>query len=268
MGKKRRRLVNGGQIMTSHRPARDRRSASCLSAIVAVLSSIFLALPLASADPVATRGTSVTITNAAPNEVLPSAEARTLYTLGQLISRTLDGFTLSETELAWVKAGLDDGVLGRTPKVDLAAEAGGLHTLQETRRRATLERERTAGAAYLAAVAKSPGVERRQSGLVIQSLQFGAGEQPTALDHVSVHYEGKLIDGTVFESSRTRGTPATLPVRGVIACWSEALQVMRVGGRSRIVCPAELAYGERGSPPAVKPGATIEFDIELIGVVR
>jgi FKBP-type peptidyl-prolyl cis-trans isomerase len=83
-----------------------------------------------------------------------------------------------------------------------------------------------------------------------------------------VHYEGKLIDGTVFESSRLHGKPATLPVRGVIPCWSEALQAMRVGDRSRVICPAELAYGDKGSPPAVKPGATLVFDIELLGVVR
>jgi FKBP-type peptidyl-prolyl cis-trans isomerase len=117
-------------------------------------------------------------------------------------------------------------------------------------------------------VARTPGVERLESGLIIESLQAGTGERPSALDHVSVHYEGRLIDGTLFESSRSSGTPATLPVRGVIPCWSEALQKMRVGSRSRIVCPAELAYGERGSPPAVKPGATLVFDIELLAVVR
>lgn len=204
----------------------------------------------------------------AAGESLPNAEARSLYTLGQLISRTLDGFSLNEQELEWVKSGIDDGVLGRASKVDLAAEAEGLTTLQADRRAATLQRERSAGTAYLAAVAKTPGVERLESGLIIESLRAGSGERPSALDHVSVHYEGRLIDGTLFESSRSRGTPATLPVRGVIACWSEALQKMRVGSRSRITCPAELAYGERGSPPAVKPGATLVFEIELLGVVR
>lgn len=205
---------------------------------------------------------------AAHNSELPSAEARTLYTLGQLISRTLDGFSLNQRELEWVKSGIDDGVLGRSPKVDLAAEAEGLHTLQADRRNATLQRERSAGAAYLAAVAQTPGVERLPSGLIIESLRPGAGERPSPVDHVSVHYEGRLIDGTVFESSRSRGAPATLPVRGVIACWTEALQTMQVGSRSRVTCPAELAYGDRGSPPAVKPGATLVFDIELLGVVR
>jgi FKBP-type peptidyl-prolyl cis-trans isomerase FkpA/FKBP-type peptidyl-prolyl cis-trans isomerase FklB len=197
-----------------------------------------------------------------------SAEARTLYTLGQLISRTLDTFALTSEELEWVKSGLEDGVLKRDPKVDLAAEADGLHKMQDARRLATAEREREAGMAFIAAMASAPGSKRHPSGIVLQPLSAGTGEQPEANDHVRVHYEGRLIDGTVFESSRARGTPATLPVRGVIPCWSEALQAMRVGDRSRVVCPAELAYGERGAPPVIKPGATLVFDIELLGVVR
>ena len=87
-------------------------------------------------------------------------------------------------------------------------------------------------------------------------------------DEVTVHYVGSLIDGTVFDSSRSRGTPATLPLHGVIACWTTALQAMKVGGRSRIVCPPELAYGERGAPPTIKPGATLVFDIELLAIAR
>jgi len=246
--------------MTSHRPARDRSASSCIGAMLLALWSVSTILP-AHAAPASSNG-------AAQSEPLPNPEARSLYTLGQLISRTLDGFSLNEQELEWVKSGIADGVLGRSSKVDLAAEAEGLTTLQADRRAATLQRERSAGTAYLAAVAQTPGVERLESGLIIESLRAGSGERPSALDHVSVHYEGRLIDGTLFESSRGRGTPATLPLRGVIACWSEALQKMRVGSRSRITCPAELAYGERGSPPAVKPGATLVFEIELLGVVR
>ena len=202
------------------------------------------------------------------NTSLPDADARTLYTLGQLISRTLESFALTPDELKYVGMGLEDGVLQREPQVDLAAEAPRLHEMQSARRMATAANEKHRALEHVANVSANPDSIRHANGLIVEPLTSGTGDTPASTDHVSVHYEGKLIDGTVFESSRTRGTPATLPVRGVIACWSEALQVMRVGGRSRIVCPAELAYGERGSPPAVKPGATIEFDIELIGVVR
>lgn len=249
--------------MTSDRPFKDRRAEACIGAILALWSGTSLAGGLA-----APSTTNSGEPSAIAQEELPTADARTLYTLGQLISRTLEGFSLTPQELAWVKSGLDDGVLRRSPKVDLAAEAAALPALQESRRTATLQRERTTGAAYLSAALQQPGVQRHASGLVMQPLAVGAGETPSALDHVNVHYEGKLIDGTVFESSRQHGKPATLPVRGVIPCWSEALQAMRVGGRSRVICPAELAYGDKGSPPAVKPGATLVFDIELLGVVR
>jgi FKBP-type peptidyl-prolyl cis-trans isomerase FkpA/FKBP-type peptidyl-prolyl cis-trans isomerase FklB len=194
--------------------------------------------------------------------------APTLYTLGQLISRTLEDFALSPAELAAVQQGLEDGVLGRPPKVDLAAEAPKLHALQAARREALAARERQAGAALLASAAAAPGAVRLPTGVLLQPLQAGDGPTPTATDHVRVHYEGALPDGTVFDSSRERGEPATFPVRGVIACWTEALQAMRVGGRSRVVCPPELAYGERGAPPAIRPGATLVFDIELLAIVR
>ncbi|MFM7624941.1 MAG: FKBP-type peptidyl-prolyl cis-trans isomerase, partial [Gammaproteobacteria bacterium] len=192
----------------------------------------------------------------------------TLYTLGQLISRTLERFTLTPEELAMVQQGIEDGVLGRPPKVDLAAEAPKLHALQAARSEALAARGRQAGAAVLAGAASAPGTVRLPTGVLLQPLQPGDGPAPTATDHVRVHYEGTLPDGTVFDSSRARGEPATFPVRGVIACWTEALQAMRVGGRSRVVCPPELAYGERGAPPAIKPHATLVFDIELLAIVR
>jgi FKBP-type peptidyl-prolyl cis-trans isomerase len=85
---------------------------------------------------------------------------------------------------------------------------------------------------------------------------------------VTVNYEGRLIDGTVFDSSKQRGGPATVPVTGVIKCWTEALQLMKVGGKSRVVCPADLAYGAQGWPPVIKPGATLVFEVELLGIAQ
>lgn len=208
------------------------------------------------------------VAQAAPPAAPPQDDGPTLYTLGQLISRTLERFALTPDELAVVQQGLEDGVLGRPPKVDLAAEAPKLHALQAARSQALDERERQAGAAAAAHAAATPGTVRLPTGVLLQPLQPGDGPAPTVTDHVRVHYEGTLPDGTVFDSSRARGEPATFPVRGVIACWTEALQAMRVGGRSRVVCPPELAYGERGAPPTIKPHATLVFDIELLAIVR
>ena len=83
-----------------------------------------------------------------------------------------------------------------------------------------------------------------------------------------MHYQGTLTDGTVFDSSLQRGEPVTFPLNGVIKCWNEGVQLMKVGEKSRLVCPADLAYGERGAPPRIKPGATLVFDIELLAIVQ
>lgn len=198
----------------------------------------------------------------------PLADASTIYALGQLISRTLEKFALTPEELDVLWQGLEDGAMGRPSKVDLAAEAERLSNLQNARHERQRHHEREAGARLIAAASTEENVERRASGLVLQPITAGQGAKPTASDHVSVHYEGRLVDGTVFDSSRARGEPATFPVRGVIACWTEALQLMRVGERSRIICPPQIAYGERGRPPVIRPDATLIFDIELLGIVR
>jgi FKBP-type peptidyl-prolyl cis-trans isomerase FkpA/FKBP-type peptidyl-prolyl cis-trans isomerase FklB len=96
----------------------------------------------------------------------------------------------------------------------------------------------------------------------------GKGAAPAAEDTVKVHYHGTLIDGTVFDSSVQRGEPATFRLNGVIKCWTEGVQRMKVGSKSRLVCPPQIAYGDRGAPPRIKPGATLVFEVELLDIVK
>jgi FKBP-type peptidyl-prolyl cis-trans isomerase FkpA len=121
--------------------------------------------------------------------------------------------------------------------------------------------------AYLAKAAAEPGATKTSSGLVIKTLTAGTGASPTAKDQVKVHYEGKFVDGRVFDSSIERKEPATFPLTGVIPCWTEAVQLMKVGGKARIVCPSALAYGDEGRPPQMPGGATLVFQVELLDIV-
>jgi FKBP-type peptidyl-prolyl cis-trans isomerase len=106
------------------------------------------------------------------------------------------------------------------------------------------------------------------SGLVITELRAGTGDHPTRNSIVEVHYHGTLENGKVFDSSVERGQPARFPLRRVIPCWTEGVQLMRVGGKSRLVCPPEIAYGQRGAPPRIAPNATLRFEVELLAIVR
>jgi FKBP-type peptidyl-prolyl cis-trans isomerase FkpA/FKBP-type peptidyl-prolyl cis-trans isomerase FklB len=140
--------------------------------------------------------------------------------------------------------------------------------LQQTRMAAVAATEQKAGDAFLAKAAAAAGATKTESGLVITTLTPGTGASPAADDTVKVHYHGTLIDGTVFDSSVQRGEPATFRLNGVIKCWTEGVQLMKVGGKSRLVCPSQIAYGERGAPPRIKPGATLVFEVELLDIVK
>ncbi len=194
--------------------------------------------------------------------------ANVLYALGISLARNLEPFSLTPEELSHVVRGLEDGIAGREPAVDIRAYGGKLRQLAETRLRASAEAERKASAAFVVEAASRDGAETTESGLVYRSIEEGSGPSPTASDQVRVHYHGTLRDGTVFDSSVERGEPVTFPLGRVIPCWTEALQKMHVGGKAEIVCPAEIAYGDRGAPPHIKPGAALRFEVELLDIVQ
>ncbi|MCP2045159.1 FKBP-type peptidyl-prolyl cis-trans isomerase [Pontibacter sp. HSC-36F09] len=122
------------------------------------------------------------------------------------------------------------------------------------------------GEAFLAENKNKEGIKTLPSGLQYQVLEEGTGKSPAASDKVTTHYHGTLIDGTVFDSSYERGQPATFPVNGVIAGWTEALQLMKEGAKWRLFIPSELAYGSQGAGEAIGPNTTLIFDVELISV--
>ncbi len=120
--------------------------------------------------------------------------------------------------------------------------------------------------AVTTAAAKEEGAVLTPSGLVYRSLKDGSGASPTASDKVTVHYKGTFPDGREFDSSYKRGQPIDFPLNRVIACWTEGVQRMKVGGKAKLTCPPEIAYGARGAGSAVPPNATLLFEVELLGI--
>ena len=124
------------------------------------------------------------------------------------------------------------------------------------------------GEAFRAENAKKPGVTVTKTGLQIETLTEGTGERPKGSDKVKVHYTGKLINGTTFDSSVDRGQPISFPLNGVIAGWTEGLQLMKVGGKAKLVIPPELGYGAAGAPPTIPPNSTLVFEVQLLAIEK
>jgi FKBP-type peptidyl-prolyl cis-trans isomerase FkpA len=192
-------------------------------------------------------------------------EQKTIYALGVAISSNIRQFNLTADEVALVADGLRDGVLNNPPKADMATYGPRIQLLAEERATAVSSAEKQAADTWLAEQAALPGAERSGSGVVFISMTDGTGENPTATSTVRVHYHGTLRDGTVFDSSVDRGEPISFPLNGVIPCWTEAVQKIKVGGKAKLVCPSDTAYGDQGSG-SIPPGAALAFEVELLAI--
>jgi FKBP-type peptidyl-prolyl cis-trans isomerase FkpA len=244
-------------------------SNTCL-ALVAI-SAVSLASPMsvrAGSDAGGTPYRSAQAAAPHPRTAMTQAEQdEALYALGVLISHNLEEFDLSSADFDRVKSGLIDGFNHRAAKAGLSRDGAKIQLLRNERLARLQTKREQAGSAFLDRTASLAGARRTASGLVYVPVREGSGASPGPEDQVVVNYEGRLIDGSVFDGSREHGGPATLSLRSVIPCWSEALPLMKVGGTSRIVCPAALAYGAHGEPPKVGPDAMLDFQVELLDVV-
>lgn len=196
------------------------------------------------------------------------------YALGLGIGRQLAQMGAEDLNIDDFSQAIKDILTGKEPQVT-DQEAQKLVTTffeeQEAKQRAAAAEKykdnKEKGEAWLANKAMEEGVVALPSGLLYQVLNEGSGKKPTAADTVECHYEGRLIDGTVFDSSYKRGESATFPLNGVIAGWTEGVQLMSEGAKYRFFIPYQLAYGERGAGQAIPPFAALVFDVELIKVL-
>jgi len=196
---------------------------------------------------------------------LTTDEQKTVYALGLMMGQSISMFNLTPAELELVKRALSDAAAGK-PAVELSEWGPKIQPLATSRSAAVAVKEKASSAAYLAKCAAEPGAVKTESGLVYREVKAGTGASPKATDTVKVHYRGTLVNGTEFDSSYKRNEPAQFPLNGVIKCWTEGVQRMKVGGKSTLVCPSDLAYGDQGRP-SIPGGATLTFDIELLDIV-
>jgi FKBP-type peptidyl-prolyl cis-trans isomerase len=228
----------------------------------ALVASVALAAPPA---PPATKPA------AKPEEKKPlTAEEskKALYTFGTYIAQRtpLGQADLTPEELATVLKGFTAAALNKPLEEKTDEAMPKVDQLLRERQEARGKVEKTKGGAFLEAQAKEAGAQRTASGLIYFETLKGAGATPAATDTVRVHYKGTLIDGKEFDSSYKRNAPAEFPLNGVIKCWTEGVSMMRVGGKARLVCPPEIAYGERGMGGAIPPNAVLVFEVELLAI--
>src|ERR1035437_102430 len=245
-----------------------------MSAFLFLVPAVLMAQSTAPKAPAAKPTTAPPAANTAPKSasapkaaapVLETDEEKTVYSLGLQVYRSLAQFDLSPAELELIERALADAAAGK-PAVDVNEWAPRLQPFGQARSARVAEKQKAASKAYLAKAATEPGAVKTESGLIYMDIQPGTGASPKASDSVKVNYRGTLIDGTEFDSSYKRNQPAQFPLSGVIRCWTEGVQKMKVGGKARLVCPSEIAYGDSGHPPTIPGGATLVFEIELLEI--
>ncbi len=191
-----------------------------------------------------------------------------LYTMGAMLGFPVSSLELSDAEIAWIRQGLTESASGKPLRVPPATWIPQVSDFTRKRLADVAALQKSKDAPFFQREAARHGTVREPSGLLYREIRAGTSPGPGKTGKVFVSYTGTLPDGTVFDTSGTVGRPVVFEVEKMIPCWQAALPLMKAGGRARIVCPPELAWGDVGNPPLVKPGATVVFDIELVQVLK
>jgi FKBP-type peptidyl-prolyl cis-trans isomerase FkpA len=204
--------------------------------------------------------------SASAAQTFKTEDEKILYTLGVMLGKNIGSLNVNKSELEVIKKGITDGATGAKPLVPVDEYRAKIDGLQRARVAKQAEGEKKKAEPFLANAAAEKGAVKTPSGLIYTELKAGTGPSPKESDTVRVHYRGTLIDGTEFDSSYKRNEPAEFKLGGVIPCWTEGLQKMKVGGKAKLVCPSSIAYQDQGRPPTIPGGATLVFEVELLDI--
>jgi FKBP-type peptidyl-prolyl cis-trans isomerase FkpA len=185
-----------------------------------------------------------------------------------MMGRQSGALGLSERELEMIKAGVSDSAMKRKAVVDTDKYGAEMDSFARKRMNERAEIEKGKAKGILEAAEKESGATKLPGGTIVKTTRPGTGASPAETDRVKVHYEGRLADGTVFDSSIKRNEPAVFPLNGVIKCWTEGLGHMKVGEKAQLTCAPEIAYGQGGRPPMIPGNAVLIFDVEMLDVMK
>lgn len=199
---------------------------------------------------------------------LSSEEDKTFYAMGFMLGGNLSRLSLSDKEISALYKGIAAASKGQEAEVDMGVYQAKIQEVFKARMDAVAAKEKESGSSFIDNFVKKEAATKTESGLAYKVITEGTGATPSAEDTVEVHYHGTLTDGTVFDSSVERGKTISFPLNRVIKGWTEGLQLMKEGGKTKFVIPSDLAYGEAGAPPKIPGGATLVFEVELFKVIK
>jgi len=197
---------------------------------------------------------------------LKSEDEKMMYLIGVVTARNLGVYDFNESELAIVEEGLKDATLGRPMKMEIQIDHKKSNEFLQRRKQQAAEGEKKASAEFLKKAATEEHMVVKKSGLLYKEIKPGKGPHPSDLGTFKVKYKGMLRDGSVFDSTDPPKAPVTYTTGQLVPCWDEAVRLMSPGGKSKFICPPDLAYGKNGNLPMIKPWAVLVFEVELLEV--
>jgi FKBP-type peptidyl-prolyl cis-trans isomerase FkpA len=210
----------------------------------------------------------ILLTVSACSDKPKTEDQKALYAMGAGTAKNLSILDLSPEDYKFIMQGMNDAVAGKKLEADPEIYQQNINQLLITKMQAATQKRKELAKSYLEKAAKEKDAQKTASGLVYQQIKPGTGAQPKPSDIVVAHIKGTFIDGKEFESTLKRGKPAAFPLSNIFPCATEGIGMMKVGGKAKLICPSDIAYGDQGRPPIIPGGSALIFEVELLDIKK